>query len=98
MVLTLALHFYILREGRNYVHDHPIISGSSCFFPNTHKKSQMPCAQTTAMGFWCFFDFSIYAQQKVEERTRNTICGILYLNAELEELFPSNSQLQNTNW
>lgn len=38
MVLSLALHFYILIEGRNYVHDHPIISGSSCFFPNTKKK------------------------------------------------------------
>lgn len=76
----------------------PSLVAPVVFFPNTHKKSQMPRAQTTAMGFWCFFDISIYAQQKVEERTRNTICGILYLNAELEELFPSNSQLQNTKW
>lgn len=98
MVLTLALHFHILTEGINYVHDHPIISDSSCFFPNTKKKSQMPCTQTTAMVFWCFFEISIYVQQKVEEQTRNTICGILYLNVELEELFPGNSQLQNTNW
>lgn len=27
MVLTLALLFYILTEGRNYVHDHTIITG-----------------------------------------------------------------------
>lgn len=57
----------------------------------------MPRAQTTAMAFWCFFEISIYLQQKVEEQTKTTICGILYLIVELEELFPKNSQLQNAN-
>jgi len=98
MVLTLALHFYILTEGRNYAHDHPIITGSCQFFRNT-KESQMPCAQRIGMGFWCFFENPMYVQQKVEKHTRNTICGILHLNVELEELFPGiNDQLQNTNW
>lgn len=97
MVLTLALHFYILTEGRNDVHDHPIITSSSWFLQNT-KGSQMPCAQRTAMGFWCFFGNSIYVQQKVEKHTRNTICGILHLNVELEELYPgTNNEHQNTN-
>lgn len=71
--------------------------GSSWFFQNT-EESQMPYAQRTAMGFWCFFENPICVQQKVEKHTRNTICGILHLNVELEELFSStNDQLQNTN-
>lgn len=60
-------------------------------FSQTQKKNPGALSSNNSQGFWCFFEISIYVQQKVEEQTRNTICGILYLNMELEELFSSNS-------